>query len=549
MQPSSESKTQAAPASLAEVPADAVAVVAAYAGFFDRAKLAVCSKHLSKACATVKSELLIVAKAHRREVYIADDSQWRRCADPPNQFWGSEHAMCIEDGKLCMVSDEFEKLGPHSCAIHKAQVYLYDTRRNTWLSKGKVQEVQDIKDYGCCAFEGNIVFVGGHKDGAYRPGEHNRFSRVVAVDPKTLVAEPMVSLPFPRSSAICGVADGKLFVLGGYVSNEYSKEPQEEQKAHEKYVLVLERRDGQEDAWAEFVELPPALSQQGRWVGPNFKTNVSFQDDRIFFIGSKGDWLVRFLDVRTKVWTTVEDTTVKAHWRRPRSSEYGFPEDLEDEDEWLEGGMMIRFVSAADRAGAPHSRKWGKGPAKSPVISYRGDFAVVLDDSDEEGEEEDMDRPGIYVLTGGNTWIQTGGRLGCSASREDQYDLFPEDVEVAAPPAWLQNMPVRLTRPWYSTWSTDRSVADADADEYQRYLNKMSHIAPGRFCVVTATSAPYDRHSELLAMPSVSSLMAELEKVRIQAPEKYGPLLESCVAEVNAALAKAQREKGLSPSV
>ena len=79
---------------------------------------------------------------------------------------------------------------------------------------------------------------------------------------------------------------------------------------------------------------------------------------------------------------------------------------------------------------------------------------MVLDDSDEEGEEEDMDRPGIYVLTGGNTWIQTGGRLGCTASREDQYDLFPEDVEVAAPPAWLQNMPVRLTRPWYSTWST-----------------------------------------------------------------------------------------------
>ena len=110
-------------------------------------------------------------------------------------------------------------------------------------------------------------------------------------------------------------------------------------------------------------------------------------------------------------------------------------------------------------------------------------------------------------------------------------------------------MPVRLTRPWYSTWSTDRSVADADADEYQRYLNKMSHICPGRFCVVTATSAPYDRFSELLAMPSVSTLMAELEKVRIKAPEKYGPLLESCVAEVNAALAKAQREKGLAPSV
>ena len=43
--------------------------------------------------------------------------------------------------------------------------------------------------------------------------------------------------------------------------------------------------------------------------------------------------------------------------------------------------------------------------------------------------------------------------------------------------------------------------------------------------------------------------MAELEKVRIKAPEKYGPLLEKLVAESYAALAKAQREKGLSPSV
>ena len=25
-----------------------------------------------------------------------------------------------------------------------------------------------------------------------------------------------------------------------------------------------------------------------------------------------------------------------AHWRRPRSSEYGFPEDLEDVEEWVE---------------------------------------------------------------------------------------------------------------------------------------------------------------------------------------------------------------------
>ena len=91
------------------------------------------------------------------------------------------------------------------------------------------------------------------------------------------------------------------------------------------------------------------------------------------------------------------------------------------------------------------------------------------------------------------------------------------------------------------TQAAPASLAEVPADAVA--------VVAGRFCVVTATSASYDRFSELLAMQSVSALMAELEKVRINAPEKYGPLLESCVAQVNAALAKAQREKGLAPSV
>jgi hypothetical protein len=400
-----------------------------------------------------------------------------------------------------MVSDEFEKLGPHSCAIHKAQVYLYDARRDTWLSQGKVQEVQDIKDYGCCAFEGNIVFVGGHKDGAIRPGEQNYFSRVVAVDPKTLVAEPMVSLPFPRSSAICGVADGKLFVLGGSVANYSSKEPQEEQIAHESKVLVLERRDGQEDAWAEFVELPPEL-RKGHSLTPDLRpharncleTNVCFREHRIYVIGNDKDYTVRVLDVRTKVWSTVDDTTLKAHWRRPRGPQYGFPEDLDqyDPEPTVHDETTIRLLDTEDRVGGPTLRTGGKRPASFPVISYRGDFAVFETAGDEDyayqaspDEWEDMDTPAIYVLTGGNTWIPTGGRLGCTASRElykSRGELFPDVYHVAAPPAWLQEMPVCLTQPWYSTW-TDGAYEGTD---YGRYASRMSHIEWGRFCVVKA---------------------------------------------------------------
>ena len=54
--------------------------------------------------------------------------------------------------------------------------------------------------------------------------------------------------------------------------------------------------------------------------------------------------------------------------------------------------------------------------------------------------------------------------------------------DAAAPPAWLQQMPVCLTQPWYSTW-TDGAYEGTD---YGRYASRMSHIESGRFCVVKA---------------------------------------------------------------
>ena len=203
---------------------------------------------------------------------------------------------------------------------------------------------------------------------------------------------------------------------------------------------------------------------------------------------------VRVLDVRTKVWSTVDDTTLKAHWRRPRGPQYGFPEDLDqyDPEPTVHDETTIRLLDTEDRVGGPTLRTGGKRPASFPVISYRGDFAVFETAGDEDyayqaspDEWEDMDTPAIYVLTGGNTWIPTGGRLGCTASRElykSRGELFPDVYHVAAPPAWLQEMPVCLTQPWYSTW-TDGAYEGTD---YGRYASRMSHIESGRFCVVKA---------------------------------------------------------------
>jgi hypothetical protein len=66
------------------LPPEMVKIIAAHAGFFDRAKLAVCSNQLSQACAKVTSEVLVVVKMRGAETYAGDGTLWRRCADAPS---------------------------------------------------------------------------------------------------------------------------------------------------------------------------------------------------------------------------------------------------------------------------------------------------------------------------------------------------------------------------------------------------------------------------------------------------------------------------------
>ena len=87
------------PETLDDVPADAIAVIAAYAGFFDRAKLAVCGKIISQACAKVTSDVLVVIQMGGAETYAGDGALWRRCADAPSCCYEGDHALNV-GGKM-----------------------------------------------------------------------------------------------------------------------------------------------------------------------------------------------------------------------------------------------------------------------------------------------------------------------------------------------------------------------------------------------------------------------------------------------------------------
>ena len=106
------------------------------------------------------------------------------------------------------------------------------------------------------------------------------------------------------------------------------------------------------------------------------------------------------------------------------------------------------------------------------AIDYRGDIAVFDDGSD---DEEDLDQPGIHVLTG-DTWLPTGGRLGFTTSRDlpdwakSKYEV--DEVTVAAPPSWLAAMPDCLSMP--------------DGGDNLDYICRMSLVVSERACVVKA---------------------------------------------------------------
>ena len=74
------------------LPAEMVKIIAAHAGFFDRAKIAVCSKLLSQACATVKSDVLVIIQMGSAETYAGDGALWRRCADAPSSGYEGHNA-------------------------------------------------------------------------------------------------------------------------------------------------------------------------------------------------------------------------------------------------------------------------------------------------------------------------------------------------------------------------------------------------------------------------------------------------------------------------
>lgn len=395
---------------------DVLPVVAKYAGFFDLATLTVCSKYLSRECATVRGDVLVVLYQHKKkiETYAGDGCQWRRCVD-----WRDtkQHAqLASTPGKLWRVGEVYDKIAGVggrrlSRVTRYAAIEEFDVKRNMWRAAGWVRELEGCESYGCCALDGSLVFVGGER--ARQAGDLADTvpeRHVIQFNPETGASAYLAPLPVPRSDPTCGVCDGKLVVLGGIIGSLNQNETDIDERAS---VLIYETRKGQVDTWSTVATLPAALRHFSEEPDPFGVDNVVFRGHQVFVVGALDygdgeapevvDWTVRILDVRTRVWSSLE-TTITEPPRRIPSTEF-----------------TMETLQKIERAGGPDT-EYGY---EHFAIGFRDDIAVF---DQGMGDDDDPEHPAIYVLRGDH-WTATGGRNGFDGTEA---------------PAWLLSCPKAL---------------------------------------------------------------------------------------------------------
>lgn len=415
------------------LPTDVIPAIAAYAGFFDLARLTVCSKHLSRECAAVASDVLVVVREGGIETYACDGAQWRRCADSPRGSTNDGRQIASTIGKLWR--------------MWRGKLDCFDLKKNEWRYategplRGSNNCVIGLRHSTCCAFGGSLIFVGAE--------EHNDSAHVYRVDPETGTKVELARLPMSRTWPAVGVCDGRLVVLGG----QWGTHGNRANEAERAKVLVYEPREGQDDTWSTLTVLPEALqtarreihlgSGGGVWreiIQPFTERNVVFQGHRIFIIGAQyedmhddytdeaggfwrehttrtHDWTVHVLNVRTRVWTTLETTLLQP------SKTFQWTNWTEVSDE--------RLVTTTPNPGHTSSMR---PQAQHRAIGFRGDI-VVFDQGEyktnDQGEyDQDDYHPAIHILNG-TMWTSTG--FNSPRILSDRLALAP---------SWLRSCPI-----------------------------------------------------------------------------------------------------------
>jgi len=208
--------------------------------------------------------------------------------DPANDTWTLESKMSVPrvDASAVSLNGKIYVMGGFDNLIGRSTFYdsmeVYDPATKTWSSKAKMPELRC--DHEAVALNGYIYVIGGSKavyNSATGQYKIEMTDKVLRYNPSTDTWSTVGSISTARREFGAAVANGKIYIIGGY-------------DASDKLTASIEEYNPSNDTWTTKNPMPVASALFG----------TATTNDKIYVIGGVGNnGSFREYDPVTETWT------------------------------------------------------------------------------------------------------------------------------------------------------------------------------------------------------------------------------------------------------
>jgi N-acetylneuraminic acid mutarotase len=236
--------------------------------------------------------------------------------------------------------------------------YEYNPALDTWLAKSLLPTMRS--SFGTAVCQGRIYVIGGFE----RTDSHGKVycsSANQAYNPMTDSWENKASLPTAREQLEANVVDGKIYLMGGRTSGQFST------------VGVNEVYDPATDSWTTKASMPYPVVQYASAV----------VDDKIFVMGGQDEYndpmnlaLVQIYNPATDTWS-FGASMPKVVWQAAAGATSGI---LAPKRIYLIGGIPEKSIDGTNlnQVYDPENDSWTVG-APMPTARFNLQVAVLND--------------------------------------------------------------------------------------------------------------------------------------------------------------------------
>jgi N-acetylneuraminic acid mutarotase len=184
---------------------------------------------------------------------------WTKLADAPVMM---HHFQAVGYNNKIFVLDAFSE-GEFPDQVPMANVYSYDTKKNTWEKGGEIPAERRRAGAGAVEYKGKLYLVAGIKHG-HSSGTNNYFD---CYDPETKTWTVLADAPHIRDHCFATVIKDKLYVVGG--RNTSYRDPENKVQFFAKTILDVDVYDFSSDKWSTLSARLPLGSGGGNLVNLN----------------------------------------------------------------------------------------------------------------------------------------------------------------------------------------------------------------------------------------------------------------------------------------